>query len=543
MGKADGHVVITVSGNTEPFEKDMKRARESVGAFEKRFGMMGANIARIGANVAASTAVIATGAAALASSAVSYGAELEKLSRLSNSTPEQFQKMARAAGTVGVSQEKLADVLKDTSDKLGDFAATGGGPLKDFFEKVAPQVGVTADMFRDLSAPDALQLYVDTLERAGTPQQEMVFHLENMANDLTVLLPLLKNGGAEIARLGEQADEAGAILSNEAVQGASDLKAEMGLLSDAMSTTLHSAFLENKEEIKAIVDLINSTLIPALSSLVSLLGSVAQGYEAWGEAFHAMRQKMGMGFEAIEPGSLPPVSITPGSGSIADQFGGNGNSPIQNLFGGANSSEVAGGEGGDQLGLGSPEAQQEVYETSLNNLREFFSSRLSLINEQAAQELVIADQSALGIAETEAAKYQNGLDGAKSFFGSLETISKSGNENMLKASKAFGAAQALISAWEGAAKALTLPFPSNLAAYAQVLATGLGAVNSIKGVTAGGGSSGGSAGAAVPQAVAQAPLQVQLNGLTEDALFSGGFFGRLLEGLQDEAGDRGLIFT
>lgn len=62
-------------------------------------------------------------------------------------------------------------------------------PLRDFFEKVAPRVGVTADQFARLSGPEALQLYVDTLERAGLSQQEMTFYLEAMASDATRAFP------------------------------------------------------------------------------------------------------------------------------------------------------------------------------------------------------------------------------------------------------------------------------------------------------------------------------------------------------------------
>jgi hypothetical protein len=70
-----------------------------------------------------------------------------------------------------------------------------------------------------------------------------------------------------------------------------------------------------------------------------------------------------------------------------------------------------------------------------------------------------------------------------SIAGSFQKIAGSfGKENsrMAKAAKAFGLAQAIISMWTGAAKALELPFPANMAAWASVLATGAGAVAAIK---------------------------------------------------------------
>jgi len=61
--------------------------------------------------------------------------------------------------------------------------------MADFFETVAPLVGVTADNFKDLSGPQALQLYVDSLEKANLSQSQMTFFMEAIASDATALLP------------------------------------------------------------------------------------------------------------------------------------------------------------------------------------------------------------------------------------------------------------------------------------------------------------------------------------------------------------------
>src|SRR5690606_19619909 len=115
--------------------------------------------------------------------------------------------------------------------RVGDFLQTGGGPMKDFFETVAPRVGVTADEFARLSGPEALQLYVDTLERAGLSQQEMTFHLEAMASDATRLLPLLRSGGAGMARLGDRASDLGAVLDGDALEALRRTQTALGSVS------------------------------------------------------------------------------------------------------------------------------------------------------------------------------------------------------------------------------------------------------------------------------------------------------------------------
>lgn len=162
---------------------------------------------------------VAGGAAitALVSHNADLAAQVDNLSRLSNTTNEVFQGWAHGAKFVNVEQEKLADILKDTNDKVGDFLATGGGPMQDFFEKIAPKVGVTAEHFRNLSGPDALQLYVNSLQKANLSQAEMTFYMEAIASDSALLLPLLKDNGAAMNEAAKEAEALGLILSSSDV--------------------------------------------------------------------------------------------------------------------------------------------------------------------------------------------------------------------------------------------------------------------------------------------------------------------------------------
>ncbi|MEJ5084843.1 hypothetical protein [Brucella pseudogrignonensis] len=136
---------------------------------------------------------------------------LKKSADLSGIGIEDFQKWAFAAKSVQIESEKLSDIFKDVNDKVGDFAQTGGGAMKDFFENIAPKVGLTADAFKDLSGPDALQAYYNALEKAGVSQSDMTFYMEAIASDATALIPLLRDGGKAFEELGAKA----AIISEE----------------------------------------------------------------------------------------------------------------------------------------------------------------------------------------------------------------------------------------------------------------------------------------------------------------------------------------
>ena len=88
--------------------------------------------------------------------------EMDNFTSLSKSSSADFQRMAVGANTAGISAEKLADQLKDFNEKVGEFRDTGGGGMKDFFDNIAPRIGVTKDAFKGLSGPQGLQLYYNS---------------------------------------------------------------------------------------------------------------------------------------------------------------------------------------------------------------------------------------------------------------------------------------------------------------------------------------------------------------------------------------------
>jgi hypothetical protein len=206
MGAVIGALRANLSLNSAQFEKGLKSARRSLRRMQD-------DMRRIGQAVAITGAALVT----MGGQAVTAARDIDRLSKAANATPRQLQRWSAATRTVGIDQEKLSDILKDVNDRVGDFIATGGGPMADFFENIAPKVGVTAKQFEKLSGPEALQLYVSSLEKAGVSQQQMTFYMEAMASDATLLLPLLRNNGKEMQRLGDAAERAGAVMSNSAI--------------------------------------------------------------------------------------------------------------------------------------------------------------------------------------------------------------------------------------------------------------------------------------------------------------------------------------
>lgn len=182
-------------------------------------------------------AAVATATGIMVDRVSNAAAEIERFAMLAGSTPQEFQRMAAGAKSAGMDMEKYASTMKDVQDKIGDFLQTGGGELKDFFEKIAPAVGVTAEQFKNLSGPQALQLFYNSLEKANLSQKETVFWMESIADDATALVPLLQNNGAAFDALADRAAKYGGVLSDYALAAAKDFKGQ----TDEMTLALQGA--------------------------------------------------------------------------------------------------------------------------------------------------------------------------------------------------------------------------------------------------------------------------------------------------------------
>lgn len=257
-----GSIVVDLLMRTGSFETDTNRASKQMKKLGKDAGDTAADIGRafglIGGTIAGGLATAGTAVLGWTRQLVDASAELEKFSRLSGTNEQVFQRMAAGAATVGIQQDKLADIFKDTQDKLGDFLQTGGGAMKDFFEQIAPRIGLTAKELQHLSGPEVLQRYYSALEQAGASQAEMVFYMEAIASDSSMLAPLLARNGEGFRKWGDEAQRLGAVLDADTLKAMKEVKEQSNLI--------QLAFQGLKNEVAA-------ELLPQLKELTAFLGS------------------------------------------------------------------------------------------------------------------------------------------------------------------------------------------------------------------------------------------------------------------------------
>lgn len=259
LGRLTLDLVTKIGNFTGPMTQAERQAKSSSKNIANSFSVASIAATAFGAAVAG---VSIGGMAAFADQTIQTGSEIKKFAQLANTSVRDFQFYAKGAETAGISMESFADKMKDMQDRIGDFQQTGGGPLADFFENIAPLVGVTIQQFQKLSGPEALQLYYDSLQKVGASQNDLKFYMEAIISDSSLLIPLLENGGEGFKKWGDAAERANAIMSDEMIENLALAKENVHLLNlqwDGLKATLVNNVVpvvqvvaDNMDNVKAV---------------------------------------------------------------------------------------------------------------------------------------------------------------------------------------------------------------------------------------------------------------------------------------------------
>ncbi|PWB13349.1 hypothetical protein DCO44_14400 [Acinetobacter sp. AM] len=280
LGRLTLDLVARIGSFTEPMTRAERQARNSSNNIADSFSVATVAATALGAAVAG---ISVGGLVAFANQTIQTGSDIKKFAQLANTTFRDFQYYAKGAETAGISMESFADKMKDMQDRIGDFHQSGGGPLADFFENIAPLVGVTIQQFQKLSGPEALQLYYDSLKKVGATQNDMKFYMEAIISDSSLLIPLLENGGQGFKKWGDAAERANAILSDDMIQSLALAKENVQLLNlqwEGLQATFVNAVVpvvqtvsDNMDNVKAVA----LALTAAIATKLVIQGAILAG--------------------------------------------------------------------------------------------------------------------------------------------------------------------------------------------------------------------------------------------------------------------------
>ena len=251
-----GGIFFTVDADTGELIASIKQVDTQSNKLETRLKKLDVAVSKVVVGMKKAAIAVTAGAAAIAAVVKVSAAAAKEIGILASQSGvgvQEFQALTAAAKTVGIEQDKLGDIFKDSQDKVGDFLATGGGELKDFFETIAPQIGLTAEEFRNLSGPQILGKFQQALDGANLSASEQIFFLESLADEASRLRPLLSNNSEELRKQTDRFDDLNLALSQVEIDNLVELDKKFAQLGTTISKNTSIAISLFSEELNDLL--------------------------------------------------------------------------------------------------------------------------------------------------------------------------------------------------------------------------------------------------------------------------------------------------
>lgn len=196
-------------------DKAAKSTKDLGNEAEKSRGLLsklGGGLKAVATGATALIAGVGASAATLSLFSRSQATVADDLTNTANAINESRQALQVwqiAGDRVGLSGEKVSDILRSVTERLGEFSANGGGEAADVMERLNLKI----EDFRGLRPSEQMLKFAEAIETL--PKDEQVALLEKLASDASQLQPLLDDNAAGLRAIAEEAEQSGALYSEE----------------------------------------------------------------------------------------------------------------------------------------------------------------------------------------------------------------------------------------------------------------------------------------------------------------------------------------
>jgi hypothetical protein len=337
------------------------------------------------------------------------------------------------------------------------------------------------------------------------------------------LIPLLNSGRTGLAQMAGEAENLGVVISGDAAKAAEQFNDNLTRLQTAAEGLAQQIIAPL---LPSLIDLTNRLL--ALADTSTTLSDWFQNLYSWFEgldprirttrkeieAIAGVLESMGLIEGFASPKSDLPFEVDIPGGDLPES--GQPKTKAPSLSTGKDEkkkkSPVPGVAPSQEVGMffidrleairDGFKSEREVLEEEYNLNQAVLDNALlnKAIKEQEYYDLSqkLAEEHAAALAAIQQASISQQLSDLSSGFGSMASAFQNGGKKMLRVSKAFAAAQAIVATIQAAVDAMKNPAlidpASKFAAYAAVFAKGMSAVAAIRGVSDSGGGGGGGGG-------------------------------------------------
>ena len=291
--EAAGLSTSNTTEQLEDLERQAERTEHAIEAQNRRMELGSAMTQRAGAMYAGLTTNIAAAAAAFAgigvgavladitSELMSMHKELESAERQLGMSSQTLQVWGEGAARVGIDAEKMRDIFKDVSDKLGDLATTGGGEAVDIVDRLGLNINELINMQPDQAL---LRIGKAMTEVSNVSQHDKIFLLESIADDASALLPLLEDNGKLLRELEVVAQKRGIIITPEEERILGEANAKLVDMKSAIGGLSQEAGLMGAELFSAFGPLVTAGIDNVTEWLRNLRGDMRLLFEVWSDS-------------------------------------------------------------------------------------------------------------------------------------------------------------------------------------------------------------------------------------------------------------------
>ena len=276
--------------------------------FKKTAGVIGAGVGTLAKYSAAALAVGAALSALIVNSSKSRK-ETELFARQAKTSTENFEALAFATKQYGIDAEKIGDISKDVSDRIGEFSSAGTGVFQDYADVMKltkEEAALVAKEFENMNSEQILGAMAKNMESVGASGDAMTFVFESIAGDASQLIPLFSENSKLLKELKTRyADVADSmqLTSNQAIalKEASTsfdlLTTSMGKATDAIGATLAPVLDDFFNDIIDVVPDATQTIIDFMNSFldaenITSIAGVNKEIEAAGERVLELNHKL-----------------------------------------------------------------------------------------------------------------------------------------------------------------------------------------------------------------------------------------------------------
>lgn len=196
--------------------------------------------------------------------------DINTLSAVTGLSTETLQKFQYASDIVDVSLDTLQTSLRKLTMSMDD-ARNGSTTASEAFAKLGVRVTDSRGQLKD--SETVFYEVVDALGKIGNETERDAICLDIFGRSATELNPLIKSGSQVLKEYGEQAEAAGAILSQEALDGANRFNDALDVLKATLEGVGTAIGAELAESLAVLLEMLLPVIV-AVGNLLAILAGI-----------------------------------------------------------------------------------------------------------------------------------------------------------------------------------------------------------------------------------------------------------------------------